>query len=59
MEQRVTEVRLQLRHLLADRALGQAQLVGGAGEALVTGGGLEQRQGVQRQIAARHRGLHD
>src|SRR3546814_2428248 len=40
-EQRQAEEFLQPADLSADRALGQRQLVGRAGEALVTGGGLE------------------
>jgi len=43
VEQLVAQMRFQQRHLFADRALGQAQLVGGAGEALVAGGGVEYR----------------
>jgi hypothetical protein len=45
LEQRWAKHVLELRHLLADRALGQVQFLRRAGEAQVAGGGLEALQG--------------
>ncbi|MNZ99186.1 hypothetical protein D3C78_1185000 [compost metagenome] len=45
MEQQVLKHFLQLRHLLADGALGQVQLLRGPGETQVPGGGLEALEG--------------
>jgi len=44
-EQVVAQHLFELRHLLADRALGQVQLFGGAGKAQVTGCSFEALQG--------------
>ena len=47
-EQRDAQPLLQGFHLMADGGLRDVQLLGGMGEARVTGGGLEGAQGVQR-----------
>ncbi|MCY1530578.1 hypothetical protein D9M68_657700 [compost metagenome] len=55
-EQQVLEQFLQLRHLLAHRALGQGELLGGAGETEVPGHRLEALQGGDRgHVAFQHR----
>ncbi len=51
-EQQMLEHLLQLRDLLAHRALGQEQLLGGAGEAEMPGHGLETLQGGHRRHQA-------
>lgn len=58
-KQQVLQEFFQLRDLLADRALGQVQFLGGAGEAQVPGDGLETLQGGDRgQVAfVQHRGF--
>ncbi len=55
-EQGHAQLRLQGRHLARDRALGQGQLLRGAGVALVAGGGLEAGQGLGGRQAAAHGG---
>ena len=51
-KQQVLQQLFKLRDLFADRALGQVQLFGGAGEAQVPGHGLETLQrGDRRQVA--------
>ncbi len=52
-EQQVPQARLQLGDLLAHGPLADAQLVGGQGEAQVTGGALEDLQTVEGQLGAR------
>jgi len=54
VEQPDAELRLQRLHLLADRALGDVKFLGGAREALVTGGGLERPEGIERRQPAWH-----
>src|SRR5262249_50321696 len=44
----------QAAHLVADRGLGDAQLVGSICEAHVTGGGLESTQSVERRQGSLH-----
>jgi hypothetical protein len=46
---------LQSRHVAADRALGHEELLRGAREARVAGGGFERTQRVQRWELAVHR----
>jgi hypothetical protein len=48
-EQRLVQALLQGLHLPADGGLADAQLVGGAGEALQARGGLEDTNGAERQ----------
>ena len=55
IEELEAELGLERLHLVADRALGDAELLRGAGEALVAGGGLEGPERVQRRQPARHR----
>ncbi|MNJ63770.1 hypothetical protein D3C77_596920 [compost metagenome] len=52
LEQRVREHVLELRHLLADGALGQVQFLGRAGEAEVAGGRFEALKGGSRRHQA-------
>lgn len=54
MKQRITQAVFQLGNLLADRALGDEQLIGRMGEALVARGHLEYRQGIQGQGFSGH-----
>lgn len=54
VEQAQAEARLQCLDLVADGALGDAELLGGAREALVPRGGLEGLQRIQRRQATRH-----
>ena len=54
IEELEAELRLERLDLVADRALRDAQLLGGAREALVAGRGLEGLERVQRRQAARH-----
>ncbi|MNF62801.1 hypothetical protein D3C84_444870 [compost metagenome] len=49
LEEVVAEHFLQLRHLLTDGALGQVQLLGGAGETEVASGRFEALQGGHRR----------
>ena len=49
LKQRDSQVAFQRPHLMADRAVGDEQLVGGAREALVAGGGFERLDRVQRR----------
>ena len=57
-EQQVLEHVLELRHLLAHRALGQEQLFGGAGKTQMARHGLEALQGGHgRHQAFGHGGL--
>lgn len=53
-EQGDAQTAFQLRHLMADRALTDAEFDGGAGEVQVPGGGFESAQGVQGQLGAVH-----
>ena len=53
-EQRHAQPLLERLHLVADRRLGDVQLLGGVGEAGVTGGGFEGAERVQRQLRAAH-----
>ena len=55
IEKLEAELGFERLHLVADRALGDAELLRGPGEALVAGGGLEGPDGVQRRQPARHR----
>ena len=55
IEQLDAELGLERLDLVADRALGDEQLLGRAGEALVPRRGLEGLQGVQRRKALPHR----
>jgi hypothetical protein len=48
-EQRLVQALLEGLHLPADGGLGDAQLVGGAGEALQARGGFEDPDGAERQ----------
>jgi hypothetical protein len=54
-EQRHAQVRLEEAHLVADRGLGDVQLVGGAGEAELAGRHLEHAQGIEGRQHGRHR----
>ncbi len=54
-EQGGAEALLQSLDLMADRRLGHAQLLGGAGEGQVAGRRLEGAQGVERRGQTRHR----
>nr|WP_246007437.1 hypothetical protein [Halomonas nitroreducens] len=53
-EQRLFEVGLETADLLADRRLGDVQLLGGTVEAAQASGGLEAAQGVQGRPALEH-----
>src|SRR5262245_51973282 len=55
IEQLEPELGLERLHLMADRALGDAQLLGGAREALVASRGLERLECIERWQLARHR----
>src|SRR5262245_26215407 len=48
IEQLQPELGLERLHLMADRALGDAELLGGAREALVAGRGLEGLERIER-----------
>ena len=48
------EPRFELAHVVADRAGGEVQFLGGVGEVLVAGGGFERRQGRQPVRAQGH-----
>ena len=53
-EQRHAQPLLERLHLVADRRLGDVQLLGGVGEGGVAGGGFEGAERVQRQLRAAH-----
>jgi hypothetical protein len=55
IEELQSELDLERLHLMADRALGDAEFLGGAREALMAGSGLEGLERVERWQAARHR----
>ena len=55
VEQLQPELGLERLHLMADGALGDAELLGGAGEALVARRCLERLECVERRQPARHR----
>jgi hypothetical protein len=55
VEELDAEHALQGLHLMADRPLRDAQLLGGPRETLVAGGSLEGLEGIQRRQAAKHR----
>ena len=59
IEQPDPELGLERLDLVADRALRDEQLRGGAGEALVPRRGLEGPQGIQRRKALPHGELHE
>src|SRR5262249_45160822 len=54
IEQLQPELGLECFDLVADRALGDAELLGGAPEALVAGRGFESLERVERRQTARH-----
>ena len=55
IEQLQPELGLERLHLMADGALGDAELLGGAREALVTGRGFEGLERIERRQPAWHR----
>ena len=54
IEQLQPEFGLECFHLMADGALGDAEFLGGAREALMAGRGLESLERIERRQAARH-----
>jgi len=54
IEQLQPELGLECLHLMADRALGHAEFLGGAREALVAGRGFKSLERIERRQAARH-----
>ena len=56
-EQRRAQVLLERADLMADRRLGDEQLVGRLGEAEVAGRGLERAQRIERRQSGRHAAL--
>jgi hypothetical protein len=54
-EQRHTKPPFQLRDLVTDRSLADAELNGGAREIEVTGRGLESTEGIEGKLRAIHR----
>jgi hypothetical protein len=59
VEQLEAQLGFERLHLMADGALGDAQFLGGAREALATGGSLKSLQSVERRQSARHRRPHE
>src|SRR6266436_6615607 len=54
IEQLQPELGFECFHLVADGALGDAEFLGGAREALVAGRGFESLERIERRQAARH-----
>ena len=54
LEPELAEVFLEEAHLMADRGLGDAELVGGIGKAHMAGSGLEGTQSIERRQGSLH-----
>ena len=54
IEELQPELGLECFHLVADRALGDAEFLGGTREALVAGRGFESLERIERRQTARH-----